>query len=85
MNFQVKLLQDFPDRPPWAVQARYRLPDGTVQSWPVTIRPGDAAAVLVVESGRDMLVPGALSRSLVAYYDTPPRQEERQISRIQPA
>ncbi|HVH13242.1 MAG TPA: hypothetical protein VM759_09330 [Longimicrobium sp.] len=85
MRFRVTLLQNLPDRPPRAVQARYRLPDGSVQTWPVAVHPDRAAADLAVESGRDMLVSGALARSLVAHYETPPIQEERQISRVQPA
>lgn len=84
MMFQVTLLQELSDRPPRAVQARYRLPDGTVQAWPIILRSDQDVAALVVESAREMVVPGALA-SLVAHYETAPRQEERQISRVQPA
>ena len=83
-NFRVTLLQNLPDRAPLAVQARYRFGDGSVQTWPVAVHPEQGAAVLSVDSGRDMLVPGALTRSLVAHYLTAPGQEERQISTVQP-
>lgn len=84
MNFRVTLLQDLPDRAPLAVQVRYRLRDGSVLTWPVTVRPERAASVLSVDSGRDMLVPDVLSRSLVAHYPTAPARQERQISNVQP-
>lgn len=84
MMFQVTLLQELSGRAPRAVQARYRLPDGTVQAWPIILRSDQDVAALVVESAREMVVPGALA-SLVAHYETAPRQEERQISRVQPA
>jgi hypothetical protein len=35
MKFRVTLLQNLPDRAPLAVQARYRLRDGTLKTWPV--------------------------------------------------
>lgn len=84
MNFRVTLLQNLPDRAPLAVQARYRLRDGSAQTWPVAVHPEQGAAVLSVESGRDMLLPDALTRSLVAHYPTAPLQEERQISNVRP-
>jgi|GEM_PF-2238531 len=84
MNFRVTLLQNLPDRTPLAVRARYRFRDGSVQTWPVAVNPEQGAAVLSVESGRDMLVPDALTRSLVAHYPTAPLQEERQISSVRP-
>jgi hypothetical protein len=84
MNFRVTLLQNLPDRAPLAVQARYRLRDGTQQTWPVGVQPERCAAVLDVESGRDMLLPDALTRSLVVHYPTAPLQEERQISSVRP-
>jgi hypothetical protein len=84
MNFRVTLLQNLPDRAPLAVQARYRLRDGSVQTWPVAVHPEQGAAVLSVDSGRDMLVPDALTRSLVAHYLAAPGREERQISTVQP-
>ena len=55
-----------------------------MQAWPVILRSDRGVAALVVESAREMVVPGALA-SLVAHYETAPRQEERQISRVQPA
>jgi hypothetical protein len=85
MNFRVTLLQNLPDRAPLAVQARYRFRDGTLKTWPVGVQPERAAAVLDVESHRDMLLPDTLTRSLVAHYPTAPLQEERQISSVAPA
>jgi hypothetical protein len=85
MNFRVTLLQNLPDRAPLAVQARYRLRDGSTQTWPVAVQPERAAAVLDIESHRDMLLPDTLTRSLVAHYFTAPHQEERQISTVRPA
>jgi hypothetical protein len=85
MNFRVTLLQNLPDRAPLAVQARYRLRDGTLKTWPVAVEPERAAAELSVESRTDMLLPDVLTRSLVAHYPTAPHQEERQISSVQPA
>jgi hypothetical protein len=85
MNFRVTLLQNLPDRAPLAVQARYRLRDGTLKTWPVAVQPERGAAVLDVESRTDMLLPDALTRSLVAHYPTAPHQEERQISSVRPA
>lgn len=76
------LLQNLPDRAPLAIQARYRLGDGSVRNWPVSVHPERAAAVLEVQSGADMLLAGAVARSLVGHYATAPLQEERQISRV---
>lgn len=76
------LLQNLPDRAPVALQARYRLRDGSVRNWPVSAHPSRAAAVLEVESGADMLLAGAVTRSLVGHYATAPLQEERQISAV---
>ncbi|HEX6369169.1 MAG TPA: hypothetical protein VF006_09565 [Longimicrobium sp.] len=82
MNFHVTLLQSLPDRAPLAVQAQYRLHDGSVRTWPVSVRPRGDAATLEVESGRDMLVPDTRARSLVWHFDTLPTREERQISGV---
>jgi hypothetical protein len=82
MKFRVKLLQSLPSRVPRAVQAHFRLADGTAQTWPVIAKPDHGAAELVVESGRDMLVATAHVRTLVAHYVEPPLREERQISAI---
>ena len=38
---------------------------------------------MTLTSDRDMQVAGAVTRSLVAHYETPPLQEERQIARIE--
>lgn len=81
-KFRVVLLQNLPDRAPLALQARYRLRDGSVRNWPVSVHPQRAAAVLEVESGADMLLAGAVTRSLVGHYATAPLQEERQISTV---
>jgi len=85
MNFHVTLLQNLPNRAPLAVQARYRLRDGTLKTWPVGVEPERASAVLEIESRTDMLLPDALTRSLVVHYPTAPYQEERQISSVRPA
>ncbi|HEX6038478.1 hypothetical protein [Longimicrobium sp.] len=82
MRYRVMLQQSLSDRAPRAMQARYRLRDGRVQAWPVTVHPEGGSAVLEVESGEDMLLPGAVARSLVGHYATAPLQEERQISSV---
>ena len=82
MKYRVKLLQSLPARVPRAVQAHFRLADGTAQTWPVSVEPDHGAAELVVESGRDMLIATAHVRTLVAHYVEPPLREERQISAI---
>jgi hypothetical protein len=82
MKYRVKLLQSLPTRVPRAVQAHFRLADGTAQTWPVFVEPDHGAAELVVESGRDMLVAEVRARTLVAHYVEPPFREERQISAI---
>lgn len=82
MNFLVTLLQNLPARTPIAVQARYQLADGSVQTWPVTVHAPRDGRSLTVESEREMLVPDARTRSLVGHYPTPPTREERQISAV---
>lgn len=82
MEFRVTLHQSLSDRDPLAVQAQYRLRDGSVHAWPVTVVPERGSAVLTVHSERDMLVPQARWRCLVAYYPTPPTREERLIARV---
>jgi len=81
MRYVVTLLQPLSPRPPRAVQAAFRLADGTVSRWPVTIHHDPGVAEVVVESGRDMLA-DASARSLVVHYAEPPEREERQISTI---
>lgn len=80
MKFLVTLLQGLSGRTPRAVQAHFRLADGSTRTWPVTVHPGDGA-MRVVESGRDMRI-SARVRTLVAHYPDPPHREERQISQI---
>ncbi len=85
MRFHVTLLQNLPSRTPRAVQAHFRLADGSTQTWPVTVHPDQGAAEVLVESGREMLIAAAVHvRTLVAHYDEPPKREERQISQIRP-
>jgi hypothetical protein len=81
MIFRVTLLQGFSDRPRLAVQVRHRLRDGSVQAWPVVVRPESSDTVLSVDSSRDMALPGTLS--MVAHYASPPAREERQIARVE--
>ncbi|HEX8432127.1 MAG TPA: hypothetical protein VF625_12615 [Longimicrobium sp.] len=81
MRFLVTLLRELPERSPWAVQAHFRLADGSVWTWPVTVHPDHGAAEIVVESERDMLAVVEV-RTLVAHYAEPPTREERQISTI---
>lgn len=82
MEFRVTLAQRLSDRTPLAVQACYRLRDGSVQTWPVAVDPERDAVSLTVRSERDMLVPDARWRSLVGHYATPPTREERRIARV---
>lgn len=79
IHFSVTLLQPISDRAHRAVQACYRLPDGTIQRWPVYVEGDRAGSVILVKSGHDMLVPEARTRSLVIHYEAPPDREERQI------
>jgi hypothetical protein len=82
IHFSVTLLQPISDRAHRAVQACYRLPDGTIQRWPVYVEDTRTGAVIRVKSGQDMLVPEARTRSLVIYYEAPPAREERQIALV---
>ena len=79
IHFSVTLLQPISDRAHRAVQACYRLPDGTIHRWPVYVEDARAGSVILVKSRHDMLVPDARTRSLVFYYEAPPAREERQI------
>ena len=82
IHFSVTLLQPLSERAPRAVQACYRLPDGTIQRWPVFVEGDRAGSVIRVKSGQDMLVPEARARSLVIHYEAPPDREERQIALV---
>jgi hypothetical protein len=82
IHFRVTLLQPLSARVPRAVQACYRLPDGTIQRWPVFVEGDRAGSVIRVKSGHDMLVPEARTRSLVIHYEAPPDREERQIALV---
>lgn len=82
IHFTVTLLQPLSARPPRAIQACYRLPDGTIHRWPVFVEGGRESPVLLVKSGQDMLVPEARTRSLVIHYEAPPDREERQIALV---
>ena len=82
IHFHLTLLRPLSERVPRAVQACYRLPDGTVHLWPVIVEGDRAGSVIRVKSGHDMLVPEARARSLVIHYEAPPDREERQIALV---
>jgi hypothetical protein len=85
-NYRLTLMQNLPSRDPSAFQVTYTYYNAPPQQWFVHNAGGNDknTAVLVVNTGVNLIQQNVASRTLKAYYPMAPTEVDISISSVQP-
>lgn len=85
-NYRLTLMQNLPNRDPSAFQVTYTYNNAPSQQWFVhnAVGPDKNTAVLVVNTGGNLIQQNVAARTLKAYYPLAPTEVDITISSVQP-